>query len=320
MKSDVIASQPRIVFVLGKGGVGRSTVAAALGLGLAERGERAIVVEWTVAEAIAPWFGAAPAGVEPREVAPGLSVMNFELGAVLRQYFVDHLGLGLFYRRIVDGPHVRQLIEAAPGISELMFVGHLWWLTTLAGAEAGLHFDRVIVDAPATGHGASLLDLPALLASLGASGLLAVEIERVTAMMADPAKVGALLVTLPEELAVDETLELLPRVRRALGRKPLAAIVNRSAAGILRSDARPAWLDALAVRLSPEAAGALEVLHAELRARARIEAEVTRALADATVHGTFALLEQLAEAGGSSPRDVVRALSASLGACLGAAA
>jgi hypothetical protein len=315
----VLVQLPRIVFVLGKGGVGRSTVAAALGVLASERGERALVVEWSLAEAIAAWFGAAPAGSTPHEVSPGLSVMNFRLDAVLRQYFVDHLRLGLFYRRVVDGPHVRQLVEAAPGIAELMFVGHLWWLTTLAEAEAGLRFDRVIVDAPATGHGASLLDLPALLASLGASGLLALEVERVATMMADPGRVGTLVVTLPEELVAEETLELVPRLSRALGRRPLFALVNRSVGNLLPGDGRPPWLDALGARLSMEAREGLEVLHAELRARARRGAELERALTSATEHGALALEEQLAAEAQCSPLGVVRAVARALGERLGAA-
>ncbi len=317
--SGAIGSLPRILFVLGKGGVGRSTVAAAFGLLLAGRGERVLVVEWTIAEAIAPWFGAAPVDVEPREVAPGLSVMNFELDAVLRRYFVDHLRLGLFYRRVIDGPHVRQLIRAAPGIAELMFIGHLWWLTTLAEAEAGLRFDRVIVDAPATGHGASLLELPAFLASLGASGLLALEVERVVTMMADPARVGALVVTLPEEVIITETLELVPRLTRALGRPPLAAIVNRAVEGLVAVDERPQWLETLAARLSPDAYRGLEALYAELHARARLGGELTQVLAGATLYGTFHLEEQLAVTGDGSPRDVVRALTKALAAYAGAA-
>jgi hypothetical protein len=238
--------------------------------------------------------------------------MSYSLDAVLRAYFVDHLGLGLLYRRVIDGPHVRQLIDAAPGFAELMFVGHLWWLTTLAEREAGLVFDRVIVDAPATGHGASLLDLPATVTSLGASGLLAVEVDRVVTMMGDPAWTGALVVALPEELAVEETLELVPRATRAMGRRPLAALVNRSVAGLVSTEARPAWLDALGARLSPEAREGLGLLHAELRGRARLTAKLRDALAGATDHGVILLPDRLVAAGDTSPGDVVRALSASL--------
>lgn len=304
----MIDALPRICLVLGKGGVGRSTLSAALGSALADRGERVLLVEWTIAESIAPWFGSPEADVDPVPIAPRLSAMNFRLDAVLRTYFVDHLKLGLFYRHIVDGPHVRAFIDAAPGLAELMFVGHLWWLTTLAEEEAGLVFDRVVVDAPATGHGASLLDLPGTMASLGATGLLATEIGRVTGMLADPAWLGAIVVALPDELAASETLELVPRVTRDLGRPPLAAVINRCVPS-LESEAHPAWIERLSERLSPAARDALEVLTGDLRGRARRAEELSRALVGQTRHGTFLLDEQLATSGKTSPRDVVRALA-----------
>jgi anion-transporting ArsA/GET3 family ATPase len=311
---------PRITFVLGKGGVGRSTVSTALGAHLASRGERVLVLEWTVAEAIAPWFGLPPAGVDPVEVSPRLSVASYSLDAALHAYFVDHLHLPRFYRHVIDGPYVRRLIEAAPGIAELLFLGQLWWLTTLAAGEAGLVFDRVVVDAPATGHGASLLELPATLSSIGATGLLAFEVERVVTMMRDPAWTGALVVALPEELAVEETLELLPRATRDLGRKPLLALVNRSVARLGSLEDPPADLEALAARLSPEARDALATVLVELRARARHERALRAAIAGATTHGTFSLDEQLAVAEPRSPRDVALALAPALGQILGGGA
>ncbi len=304
---------PRIVFVLGKGGVGRSTVAAALGSALAARGKRVLVLEWTVAEAIAPWFGAPGAGVDPVEIAPGLSVANYRLDAALRAYFVDHLHLGLFYRRVVDGAQVRRLIQAAPGIEELLFLGQLWWLTTLAEKEAHLSFDTIVVDSPATGHAASLLELPETLSRMHASGLLGLELERVTAMMKTPSWTGALIVAAPEELVIEETLELVPRVARALGRPPLAALVNRSVGGLVRSDG---WIPELSARLSPPAREGLAALAADLAGRTRCEIALRRALDGKTERGTFALDEQLA----SSALEVVRALSPSLGALFGGGA
>ena len=308
----------RIVFVLGKGGVGRSTVSTALGLMLAERGERVLVLEWAVAEAIAPWFGVAPpTGLQPVLVAPGLSVTNYHLDDAMRAYFVNHLKLGMFYRHVVNGPALRRLIEVAPGVAELLFLGQLWWLTTLAEKEAGLQFDRIVVDAPATGHGASLLDLPSTLASMGASGLLGGEIERVVGMMRDPAWTGALVVSLAEELAMEETLELVPRATVDLGRAPIAAFVNRSVAGLGLLDANPPWLAPLEARLSTAAREGLATIHAELRGRARCESKLRAALQGKTQRGTFSLDEQLVALGPSSPRDVAYALAPALRAHLG---
>jgi len=299
---------PRITFVLGKGGVGRSTVAAAIGASRAARGERVLVLEWTVAEAIAPWFGLPPAGVTPVEVAENLFVADYELRWALEAYFVDHLKLRRFHHHVVDGPPMRRLIEAAPGIAEMLFLGQLWWLSTLAAEEAGLRFDRIVVDAPATGHGASILALPSTLASLGATGLLALEARRVHDMMADPAWTGAVVVTLPEELAVEETLALVPRVTRDLGRPPLAVLVNRSVERLGAEDPGPD-LEALAARLSAPARDALATLLFDLRARARRERALRAALT-----GKVIALEDLVVGGEISPRDVVRTLAARFGA------
>jgi hypothetical protein len=301
---------PRIVFVLGKGGVGRSTVAAALGLRLAEQGARVLVLQWAVADVIGPWFGAPAAGATPVTIAPRLAVANFSLDETLRAYFVDHLHLGLIYRHVVRSPAVARLIEVAPGLAELLFVGNLWWLTTLAEREAGWAFDRIIVDAPATGHGASILDVPATLATMGASKLLAVEARRVIELMADPARTGALVVGLPEPLVVDETLELVARVTARLGRPPLGLFVNRSAADLASADPRPGWLDALAARLSPRSGEVIVALHDELRAHVEVEHQLRQQVAGAIATG----VRSLTELPGRAPLDVVRTIALSLGA------
>lgn len=296
---------PRIVFVLGKGGVGRSTVAAALGLLCAQREERVLVMQWAVADAIGPWFGAFPAGATPIEVAPRLSIANFALDAALRAYFVDHLHLGVVYRRVVQTRAVSRMIEVAPGLAEMFFLGQLWWLITLADREAGLRFDRIIVDAPATGHAASLLDVPALASAMASPSLLAVETRRVADMMADPARTGAVVVTLPEPLVVDETLELVPRVTARLGHPPLALVINRSAGATAGADEHPGWLDALGPRLTERSRGAVTALHDELRARLSVERTLRRQVECGSI--------ALDELPGRTPLEVVRTAAQVLG-------
>lgn len=295
---------PRIVFALGKGGVGRSTVSAALGLLCAERGERTLIMQWAVADAIGPWFAAAPAGPSPVEIAPRLAVANFALDDALRAYFVDHLHLGLVYRRVVRARAVTRMIEVAPGLTEMFFLGQLWWLITLAEREAGLRFDRVIVDAPATGHAASLLDVPALASVMATTSLLSMETRRVVDMLADPRRTGAVVVSLPEPLVVDETLELIPRVTSRLGRPPLALIVNRSADAIVGHDAPPPWFESLAAQLTEPSRRAIAALHDELRGRVAMEAELRRRVTCSTA--------SLCELPGRSPIEVVRAASRAL--------
>ncbi len=304
---------PRITLVLGKGGVGRSTVSTALSLDCAARGKRVLLFEWTVQDPIGPWFGRDPAGALPREVAPGISVLNYSLEEALRAYFVDHLGLRLFYRRVLRSGPVARMVDAAPGIGELLFLGQMWWLTTLAPKEAGIDVDHIVVDTPATGHGVTILDFPAMLSSIRATGLLALEIERVTTMMADAAWTGTVVVTTPEELAVEETLELVPGVRRRSNRPPLCVLINRSVRGLIGERDAPPWLDVLRGRLNPTTSTALSALQADLQARARRESDLREVLAGATELGFLSLPEQLAVAGDSTPLEVARALSGPVG-------
>jgi Anion-transporting ATPase len=287
--------KPRIVFVFGKGGVGRSTVAAAVGLHLAERGERVLILEWAVADTIGPWFAAAPSGATYTEIAPRLHVTNFSLDEALRAYFVDHLHVGPIYRHVIRARQVARMLDVAPGLAEMFFLGQLWWLTTLAEREAGLHFDRIIVDAPATGHGTSLLDVPSTLTAMGTAGLLAVETRRVVDMLADPTRTGALVVALPEPLVVDETLELMPRVTARLGHPPLAVIINRSVAAIATDDAGPIWPSTL----SPQSRAALGAIHDELRAHASVERDLRGRLVAPVI--------SVPDQPGQTPLDVVRA-------------
>lgn len=219
---------PPLVFVLGKGGVGRSTIAAALGVACAARGERTLMVQWTVSDAISRWFDHAPAGHNEVELARNLSTMSFSAQAAMREYFVDHLHLGLLYRAVVSNRQVQRATRAVPGMEELWFLGRLMWLVTLAKDERGWSYDRVIVDAPALGHGISLFAVPGSATALGLGGLMAGECARVSALLADSTRSAALMVTTAEELAVDETLELWPRVVHELGRAPIACVLNRA--------------------------------------------------------------------------------------------
>lgn len=274
---------PPLVFVLGKGGVGRSTVSAALGLACAARGERTLVVQWAVADAISRWFERASVGHLAGALAPGLETMNFSAEATMREYFVDHLHLPSMFRFVVSNRHVRRATRAVPGFEEMWFLGRLMWLTTLAREDLGWSYDRVIVDAPALGHGLSLFAVPSSLAALGLGGLMAGEIARVSAMLGDATRSAALMVTTAEELAVDETLELWPRVRRELGRAPVACVLNRAIAPALAElPARPEpWYVELERSLTTRPArDGLRALYATLARRRQRERELTARLGD----------------------------------------
>ncbi len=305
---------PRVTFVLGKGGTGRSSVAAALGLCFAARGENTLIVEWTFADPIAPWFGQRPVGHEARLLLPRLWAMNFSLDETLREYFVGHLRLRLLHNLVIANRHVQGLIHAAPGIAELLFCGRIFWLTSLAREEIGVDYQRIVVDAPATGYGAPLFAVPGTLAAFDAAGLLALERERVTRMFADPSWTGAVIVTLAEELAVDETLELLPRVRRDLGRPPLALLINRSVDRFFSGETSPRWLDELGV--SSGEGSALRSVYGELLRRKQREAQLRRAGGTVAEVGAVPLEDALLTGASGSPVDVIEAMARELDAAL----
>jgi hypothetical protein len=305
---------PPAVFVLGKGGVGRSTVAAALGAGLAATNRRVLVAQWAVRDAISPWFDHPPAGYEAAELVPRLSTMNFSTEAALEQYFVAHLGLRALFRGVVTNRHVRRATRAAPGLDELMFLGMVMWLITLARDELGWSYDHVIVDAPAMGHGASLLAMPRVTGALGLGGLLAVECARVAAMLGDPARSAAIVVTTPDELAVEETCEFWPRIARDLGRAPLAAIVNRSvqSLGPLPADPRGCpWLAAIAPT-NAEARAGIDRVYAHLARRADRERILADTIARDAPLGVIAIDDALLVEDAPTPRRVVHRASAAL--------
>ena len=303
-----MAALPRVVFVAGKGGVGRSSVAAALGACFANRGENTLIVEWTLEDPIAPWFGQRPAGHQAQELEHRLWAMNFSLDETLREYFVGHLKLRLLHDLVIANSHLQRLIHTGPGIAELLFCGRLFWLLTLAREEAGLDYQRIIVDAPATGHGAALFGLPKMLSSFDTAGLLSLERERVTRMFADPALTGAMVVTLAEELAVEETMELLPRLRLDLGRPALGLVVNRGAGRFFAGEEAPPWLARLTE--SPHTAAVLRSVYSGLLRRKERELRLRRD--DLASLGTCSLDDELLAQGAASPLAIVRHMAREL--------
>jgi len=270
----------KLLFVMGKGGVGRSTVSAALGLSLARRGERTLLVQWAIRDHLSSLFGKEPAGHRHQELRENLFVMNYAADEAVREYFVEHLGMRLFYKFIIENNQVRRLIHAAPGFEELFFLGRLFWLAELADRQ-DLIFDRIVVDAPATGHGGALFGVASTVGSFQFSGPLISESQRVTRMLDDPEKTGHIVVTLPEELPVDETLELIPKLKRETGRNPLLLVVNRSLSasfadsgleGRLSDLREPDWFSRWKAELgSDDARIGAEALLADLRRRVAME-------------------------------------------------
>ncbi len=208
---------PRFVLVTGKGGVGKSTVAAILGLLSARSGARTLVCELDSHERIAPMLGHEPVGGRVTRVEENLSLVNIQPGEALEEYGLMKLRFRTLYRLIFDNPLVASLVRFVPGMNDLLMLGKAFNHEREADDAGRPRWDRVIIDAPATGHGITFFRLPRIIRDAVPAGNMHREAADMWALLTDPRRTAVHLVALPEELPVQETRELKARLAGELG-------------------------------------------------------------------------------------------------------
>ncbi len=205
----------RLVFVTGKGGVGKSTVAIALGLVAARQGLRTIVAELASQDRVQGLFSENGERERFREVelAPGLFTISIDPQQAMEEYLrvkAGTLGQALGSSRLFQA-----FAMATPGMRELLSIGKVWELAQLDRRTRGAApYDLVIVDAPATGHGVGLLRTPKTFADIARVGPIAHQGRTISDTIADPAFTGVVAVATPEEMPVNETLALAGELAR----------------------------------------------------------------------------------------------------------
>jgi anion-transporting ArsA/GET3 family ATPase len=211
----------KLVFVTGKGGVGKTTIAAALAWLAAERGKKTLVCEIDAKGDLASFYETGPTRFEEREVAPRLWAMSMDTEASLKQYLSLQLKLPLVAK---VGPLAKMfdfVASAAPGVKEIVTVGKLCW------EVKERHYDLIVVDASASGHIVSQLAAPQAINQLVQVGLVRQQTGWMLDILGDPAKTGLVVVATPAEMPVSETLELTARVREETNVELAAVVVNR---------------------------------------------------------------------------------------------
>src|SRR5437660_2610863 len=211
----------KLLFVSGKGGVGKSTIAAATGLLAAQRGKRTLVCEIDAKGNLADFFEAGATEYKPREVQPNLFAMSMDTEASLQEYLRLQMRLPAVGRIRPLARAFEFVATAAPGVREILTVGKPVW-----EVREG-NFDLVVVDAAATGHIVGQLAAPQAINELVHVGLIRQQTGWLIEILGNKATTGLVVVTTPEEMPVNETIELAGRVEDETDVALSAIVVNR---------------------------------------------------------------------------------------------
>lgn len=210
-----------LVFVTGKGGVGKTTVAAAIAEVAARQGKRVLVCEMDAKGALATAFEVGSLAFEPTEVQPGLFAMSMSTEDSLREYLRLYVKIPFIGRLGPLASTFDFVADAAPGVKEILAVGKLCW------EVKERNYDLIVVDAEASGHVVSQIGAPKVIADLVQVGLVRDQTQWMLDILEDPERTGVAVVTTPEEMPITESIELLERLGRETDTHPTVVIANR---------------------------------------------------------------------------------------------
>ena len=203
-------------------------MAAAIGLAAAEAGRRTIVCEVSEQDRVSRSFKRE--GVTPEtevQLAENLWAITIDPSQALQEWLAKQLGGGAPLRMLTRSHAFQYFIAAAPGAKELITIAKVWELAQLSRWDArNRTYDLVVVDAPASGHGLAMLTTPRTFGELARVGPIRRQAFRVRDWLADPERTGYVAVALPEEMPVNEALELEHRLPDAVGVDLAAIVVN----------------------------------------------------------------------------------------------
>jgi anion-transporting ArsA/GET3 family ATPase len=217
----------RFLFVTGKGGVGKTTFCAALATALAARDKRVLIAMCNTKERLSALIGSRPIGDQIERIGDSVWAVNMVPETAMTEYGELILRSRAVTKALFSNQYVQAFFRAVPGMHEWAMLGKAWYHTTETDSAGRNRFDVVLLDAPATGHGLDMLRVPRVILDVVPPGVLRRDAERAWEMFQDPSRSGVVVVTIPEELPVTETVELVSALRKELNLPLLEIIVNQ---------------------------------------------------------------------------------------------
>ena len=215
----------RLILVVGKGGVGRSTVAAAIAGACAAQGKKTLLYQTNANDRFGHYFGKPAVGTTPSQLAPNLWAINATPASALAEYGLLILKFQSVYEMVFENRVAKAFLRAIPGLDDYALLGKAWFHTTEEKRGKPV-WDTVVFDMPASGHSVSMLRVPWVIVETVPEGPLTRDARTVRSLLCDPARTAAVLVTLAEEMPVNEAIELEAKLT-ALGIVPQQLLVNQ---------------------------------------------------------------------------------------------
>jgi hypothetical protein len=266
-----------LIVISGKGGVGRTTVAAALARAAADAGKRVLIAASAPTDRLGHLYGRPPLGLTVTTLGPGIDAVNMTPESALREYGVLTLRSELVARALLENRAARSFLSAVPGLDAYALLGKAWWHTT-ERANGRPRYDLTIFDGPASGHAALMLRIPGAILAAMSKGPLAPDARAIDELLHDPVRAALVIVTLAEELPAREAGELAAALREL--RLPLGPLVVNA---VPSEDATAPALTPVLDRAAAAGDPALGALGATLRLT--IAARAHRRIAEQTIAG-----------------------------------
>jgi len=214
----------RFLFITGKGGVGKTTITAALALRLAAQGKRVLIAMCDTKERISTLFETPPIPEEITELRQNIWAVKITAEKAMQEYGLMILKSRTAYKAVFDNRYTRGFFQGVPGLHEWSMLGKAWFHSTELSPSGEPRFDIVLFDAPATGHGLDMLRVPKIITEIVPPGILRRDAAQAWKMFQDPKQSGVVVVTLPEDMPTNETIELLDALTGEL-KLPIARLV-----------------------------------------------------------------------------------------------